>query len=716
MLNKRYLYNTTAYADYWHDRYRGSYTETLKRLFGRCEDGEYRDSDDAHYHRQFIEIAKCFPGKSLRTIEKTIIKLVRVLDLNMLYCSYNADETAGNIITYKEVIEKTIKNKLYNKKLINFCHMLSHSGQLHQCILYAQYNRERKHSPSKYFIELKRMASDPTHILYNENFVKDFAKVCHPDWLTHKLNKDEMQDLFSIWTYNNRGEMPNRQSRWEVPKNHSLYRTINLGYKLTPSPYIAMVDLGKVGKMIASMEHIIKQNKKPDTWNAFAYNYPEEAEKLEKKYPHILTQYKWLKTNLTPTQQDKYNRWKSFEELVFKYNNTNELLTSINEEERRLLGNQMKSIVKFNETGGEGMFHYDKQYLRERLFDIFKRVINERSDLVEFYQNDKGVMDRSTFYRIQEHDKNFNKILNKGKQGKTWDELTEKDRMCISALTRINGVARDKYIKQLNKYDINWLDKEVRNEWTKQRYREYRRINRPAHPRKLKPVHKTYKFTLKKKTSSKKLAEKFKLENKDILNKMFFDDIQKIYRDNALNKDTIIKQELDKNTKKYKKILSPFYPSRSEDQWKANGRNYKAGLSLSDYHSSEIEKTNKIVQQTLVDFNEKITKFALDLHKTKYVPFSKLKKHCMDNFSELNASRWNNWIYPQKYENQYTKDWFYYMNKPILDPQRPVCECCGLKNCERHNKETNYYIKYCSSCLRKIRNNPNHIKDNNLTK
>ena len=161
--------------------------------------------------------------------------------------------------------------------------------------------------------------------------------------------------------------------------------------------------------------------------------------------------------------------------------------------------------------------------------------------------------------------------------------------------------------------------------------------------------------------------------------------------------------DIDSLTEEYQSKLVEYYPGRSDKQWNRIGRDIAAsgkGIEPSDYATQEIEATDKLLETARVELTERATKLALDIHKEKYVPFSKLKKPVVDAIPELFGPRWARWVFNQEYKNRYTAEWFNYLENPVLDPSRPVCKCCGKKSAEkRHSTRENDYHKFCSSCI-----------------
>ena len=90
--------------------------------------------------------------------------------------------------------------------------------------------------------------------------------------------------------------MPKASDTWFIPKGHRLEPYSTFGYKIVPTPGTVWKELGDVGQAKSMLIADITKGIKPAGWGTFKYRYPEEAEKLEEKYPNILTQKKWLKT------------------------------------------------------------------------------------------------------------------------------------------------------------------------------------------------------------------------------------------------------------------------------------------------------------------------------------------------------------------------------------------------------------------------------------
>lgn len=447
MLKLKYLYNNTAVANKLHQVYRGTYSEMLSKHL-----------DDGHYQQDFDQLCGMFANADRLQLKYALIKWVRVFDPNMLHCSYNADESHGKITTYKQIQDVWQLPKPAQEIVLG----LTFSGQMQRCIEYAKQNKTLA-NPSDLFSSYIEKFTKPTSDWFHLQFTKDLAKICHPNWLKCTLsNTQEQQDLLSIWLKKHRGQVPNQRDVWVVPKGHPLEIYAKLNFKILPSPGKVWKKFGSLNQAISMMLVDVKQGIKPARWDQFKYNNPIEAEKLEQQYPEILTKSKWLKENLTPSQQEKVDKWNKVADLVLNDVDDYTLMKNMNTEDRSLVGNHLKMLDK--------KMRFDSTKVKNLIFPIIEKIKTHRPTLYKLYCHTKLDTKANTlddWLRDIEARRTQDEYI--AMKDKSWEDLTQEQRYQISAFVR-KGSRYPDFAKRIKKLRPDWFDAKRRKQIIRMRF------------------------------------------------------------------------------------------------------------------------------------------------------------------------------------------------------------------------------------------------------
>jgi len=447
MFNPRYLYNTSAMADKLHHLYRSDWaTQDIPELFPN----ELEELYKGWQNRNDIDYLK-----------RAVIKYIRITDPNMQYCTLPADDTHGGNIRYQSIVKDTLP-KWFRKKILD----LTVPGLMGKTIEWTKNNQDRSYCQQPYSSFIQKFAT-PTSEYYQEKFAKDLWKVAPKGWKEKKLEtKEEKYEMLELWLKANAKlkRPPTVKDQWVVPKGHKLYKYFVQDFRILPAPGTVWRQFNDADKSISMLMPAIKKGIRPNGWGTFKYQYPQEAEALEKQYPKVLLGFinpHW-KENLTDVQQHKVDRWTKFRDLVKSsaHVSMNSWWLKLTKKQRYYVSNHAKMLeANFSLHGKESK-------LTSFIRPIQQEIKKLRPELVEWYikKNRKHTL---PIRLVAKYELNQLKILKLAEQNKPRPAGAMSYQ--ISALTRSNSVDQ-KFRKKLLALRPDWFDEKILKRATRKRF------------------------------------------------------------------------------------------------------------------------------------------------------------------------------------------------------------------------------------------------------
>lgn len=141
-----------------------------------------------------------------------------------------------------------------------------------------------------------------------------------------------------------------------------------------------------------------------------------------------------------------------------------------------------------------------------------------------------------------------------------------------------------------------------------------------------------------------------------------------------------------------KKELGKYYPDRKD--WAAWCRDLIGGNDLlcNDYRDKQVEEMENFIKAQLNDYVDSAIKYAIDLHKNRYVPMLQMRKNVIKEYPVLAGRRYEDWLHNGKYvgDKENHKQYLKYIDYPVLRPGQPRCKCCNKNGGEMMTKYINY--------------------------
>ena len=434
MLNRRYLYNSSAMADKLHELYRSEWaTVQIPKVFKNCFVGAYKywpNREDKDY------------------LQRAITKLIRISDPNMQLCTLPADDTHFKNIRYQDIPHDIIRSKKARQLILS----LTVPGIMARVIEYTKNNSDRSYPEHEWSSFIEKFAT-PTSEWYHDKFAKDLWAVAPRGWkskhLTTKEEKLEMLDLF-MRKYN---RMPTVKDQWVVPKGHRLYVYFKQDFRILPSPGTVWRAFNKADKALALILPLIKKGKRPSNWDTFKYHYAKEATELEKQYPDVLVKKKWLRNNLTKIQQKKFDRWNEVLQLVKSRPelSTLEWWITLTKNQRYLVSNHAKYL------DADFSNHGKKYKISEFISPIQAEIKKLRPDLHQWYV-EKKKLKTLPMRLVAKNEKQQDALIQLAKKGKP--RPTGSMSYVLTGFTRKNNNYPE-FNKQIRSLRPDWFDSKL---------------------------------------------------------------------------------------------------------------------------------------------------------------------------------------------------------------------------------------------------------------
>ena len=261
-----------------------------------------------------------------------------------------------------------------------------------------------------------------------------------------------------------RKRIPTVDDTWFIPKGHRLEPYSTFGFKILPSPGTVWKELGDVGRSKSMMMADITKGIKPAQWQTFKNKYHEEAEKLEEKYPNILIQQKWLKTNLTPAQQARVDKWNRVAKLVLNDLDDYTLVKDMSKAERSIVGNHLKML--------DMVMPFDSDKIKSIIFPIIEKIKQQRPVLYNLYCHTTLETKGNTlgeWMRDIENKEKHREFIDKAKAGIEYQNMCKEERYSLSSFTR-KGTKYPEFKKEIEQMRPDWFDGKLRKRLIRKRH------------------------------------------------------------------------------------------------------------------------------------------------------------------------------------------------------------------------------------------------------
>lgn len=238
------------------------------------------------------------------------------------------------------------------------------------------------HMPKTRYIgkEWKNKFINPHSEWYHPLFAKDLYKI-KPEWCWYALADDEQKDLISYMISINK--LPVGLDRWIISNDNILSKFKGT---LRPHPSKVFKRFDKKKLLPNMIEQSLKKGIKPlRPWQWFSYQeeFKDDVKRLTEKYPSVVNQLEWSKTNFTNKQQLKIDRWTEFRNLVINDVDDYTLMLMSSTKQRAFIGNHFKML--------DESMRFDPQKLRDVIFPIIDEVKNHRPILYKVYLGNEYV-------------------------------------------------------------------------------------------------------------------------------------------------------------------------------------------------------------------------------------------------------------------------------------------------------------------------------------
>jgi hypothetical protein len=422
-LSIRYAYKNRAH--YLHHYYDGSWAENIPQ----------------HNSDVYNKLYKMFisEGYTEKTAHSEITRAVKLLDPSC----YDLKEE------YKFIQDR---KKYYNKEKLALFERLTLPGLMTSIIEEAKNSnrvRPTRGQTSVWIGKFIRPTSDDYHPL----FAKDLYDI-KPQWCVATLSVEEQKEFLGLFISKHKRFPMKSNDKWEIPKN-SIWNKFK--GNLQPSPNSISKKFGDIELLVANIEMQLKQGKKPKEWNNFEYNYPEQAKELAEKYLEVVNKQKWLKINLTESQQTQVDKWLKVEELVSTDEPDDKLLARLTSEERSLVGNYFKQLDASRSRKG------DKK-ISEYINPIVNRLKEKRPELYKHYTTKKVKTNTThSFYDITgpgaKNKETMEALFQLAKSGAD----RPNDRSTNTSLNRFTGknTRYPEFAEEIRKLRPEWFDQKL---------------------------------------------------------------------------------------------------------------------------------------------------------------------------------------------------------------------------------------------------------------
>jgi hypothetical protein len=333
-------------------------------------------------------------------------------------------------------------------------------------IEYAKNNQDRPNTDFTHSAYIERFAT-PNNDWYHDKFAKDLWSVAPNKWKKKYLKtKEEQQEMIEHWFRANKKlqRPPHNQDTWHVPKDHRLYEYVKQGWRILPMPGTVWRELGNAGQSLAMLLPIIKKGKRPDAWQQFSYHYPEEAKKIESKYPDVLVKknHEWLRNNLTKVQQKKLEKWNMALKLIKLHPELDTITwwSKLKKKQRLLVGNHAKFL------NAEFSLHGEKTKISKFIEPIQNEIKKLRPELVDWYVH-KIKHGTSPLRHLHKNESKQKELIKLAEQGEERPQGAMS--YVLLGFTKINTKYPD-FNKKIRMMRPDWFDRKLLRRKIRQRH------------------------------------------------------------------------------------------------------------------------------------------------------------------------------------------------------------------------------------------------------
>ena len=147
---------------------------------------------------------------------------------------------------------------------------------------------------------------------------------------------------------------------------------------------------------------------------------------------------------------------------------------------------------------------------------------------------------------------------------------------------------------------------------------------------------------------------------------------------------------MNKLAKKAESMLGKFYLDRDWNRWIGS---IAHGTDLIDktYSQVAIAECEEYIKNKRIEYVTSAIDWAINLHETKFIPMTKIRKHVVKQFPHLShGTRYEVWVHGGDYAGTAHAAYLEKLNKPTLKPGQPICSCCNTLGGEMLTKYENY--------------------------